>query len=97
MKANYPGTQLGKHLNIVSQIIKSGAATRVYYVSQGGYDTHVAQLPRLESLLGELSSAIQGVYGRSWRIRFIPARVVDDLLASSSTKKRSGNERMGSR
>jgi uncharacterized protein (DUF1501 family) len=58
-KTTYPSTQLGKHLGIVSQIIKSGAATRVYYVSQGNYDTHVAQLPQHDSLLRELSSAMK--------------------------------------
>ncbi|HSZ57850.1 MAG TPA: DUF1501 domain-containing protein [Tepidisphaeraceae bacterium] len=55
----YPATKLGTQLEVVSQIIKSGAATRVYFVSQGSYDTHVAQLPRHESLLAELSSAIK--------------------------------------
>ena len=56
---SYPGTKLAKQLEVVSQIIKTGAATRVYFVSQGSYDTHVAQLPRHESLLAELSSAIK--------------------------------------
>jgi uncharacterized protein (DUF1501 family) len=55
----YPQTKLATQLQLVSRFIKSGAATRVYYASQTGYDTHYAQLPQHEDLLRELSNAIK--------------------------------------
>ena len=57
--ANYPGNTLGSRLKLVSQMIKSGAAARVYYTQQGGYDTHAAQLPSHANLLGALSSSLK--------------------------------------
>jgi uncharacterized protein (DUF1501 family) len=44
VKAEYPNTQLGSQLRTVSKFINSGLKTRVYYVSLGGFDTHVRQL-----------------------------------------------------
>ncbi|MEM9659246.1 MAG: DUF1501 domain-containing protein, partial [Planctomycetota bacterium] len=57
--ARYPRSKLGRRLKVVSQMIKSGAAARVYYTSQSGYDTHAAQLPTHANLLGELSSSLK--------------------------------------
>jgi len=57
--ARYPGSKLAKRLKLVGQIIKSGAAARIYYTSQGGYDTHAVQLPTHGNLLGELSSSLK--------------------------------------
>ena len=51
--------ELGKRLKLVSQTIKSGAKARVYYTSQGGYDTHAEQLDSHSNLLGELSSSLK--------------------------------------
>ncbi|MEO8884862.1 MAG: DUF1501 domain-containing protein [Mucilaginibacter sp.] len=41
--ASYPATALGNQLKTVSKFINSGLQTRVYYVSLGGFDTHVGQ------------------------------------------------------
>lgn len=57
--ARYPDGLLGKRLKLVSQMINSNAAARVFYTSQGGYDTHAAQLPSHGNLLGELSSSLK--------------------------------------
>ena len=57
--AAYPQTKLAQQLGTVSQLIKSGAGTRVYYTSQTGYDTHYAQLSQHEDVLRELSGAIK--------------------------------------
>ena len=57
--ARYPNSNLSKRLNLVSQMIKSDAAARVYYTSQGGYDTHAAQPATHGNLLGELSSSLK--------------------------------------
>jgi uncharacterized protein (DUF1501 family) len=55
---NYPTSQLGNRLNLVSRLIAGGLPTRVYYVSQGGFDTHANQLPAHERLMTDLNAAI---------------------------------------
>ena len=54
---NYPTSQLGNSLNLVGRLIAGGLPTRVYYVSQGGFDTHANQLPSHERLMNDLSTA----------------------------------------
>ena len=54
-----PNSRLGTRLKLVSQMIKSNAAARVYYTQQDGYDTHAGQLPTHANLLGELSSSLK--------------------------------------
>jgi uncharacterized protein (DUF1501 family) len=39
-------------------LIKAGLGTRVYYLEQGGYDTHGQQLPRHAQLLEGLSGSL---------------------------------------
>jgi uncharacterized protein (DUF1501 family) len=55
---DYPRSQLGNSLNLVSRLIAGGLPTRVYYVSQGGFDTHANQLPAHERLMTDLNAAI---------------------------------------
>ena len=55
----YPNSELARRLQLVSQLIKSDAAARVYYTTQGGYDTHADQLITHANLLGELSSSLK--------------------------------------
>lgn len=57
--AGYPGSTLGRRLKMVSQLIKAGFGTSVYYAVQGGYDTHSLQLQAHSSLLNELSSSLK--------------------------------------
>jgi uncharacterized protein (DUF1501 family) len=40
-------------------MLKSGSQARVFYTSQGGYDTHASQIYTHANLLGELSSALK--------------------------------------
>jgi len=40
---NYPRNRLADQLSLVSRLISGGMPTRIYYVSQGGYDTHQNQ------------------------------------------------------
>jgi uncharacterized protein (DUF1501 family) len=55
----YPASQLGNSLKLVAQLIGGGLPTRIYYVSQGGYDTHVNQVPTQQRLLKELGDSVQ--------------------------------------
>ena len=58
-----PGTTattsgLKTSLKQVARMILAGSASRVYWVSQGGYDTHSTQLSTQTQLLGEFSEAM---------------------------------------
>ena len=53
----YPGTGLADRLKLVARLMKGGYASRVFYTSQGGYDTHAQQSNTHFGLLNELSGA----------------------------------------
>jgi uncharacterized protein (DUF1501 family) len=55
--ATYPGSQLGNSLKLVAKLIGGGLPTRVYYVSQGGYDTHTNQINSQTRLLQDLGDS----------------------------------------
>jgi len=56
-KATYPGSALGNSLKLVAKLIGGGLPTRIYYVSQGGYDTHTNQTGTQQRLLQDLGDA----------------------------------------
>jgi uncharacterized protein (DUF1501 family) len=56
--ASYPSNRLADSLNLVARLIGGGMPTRVYYVAQGGYDTHSNQTGAHERLLAELDSSL---------------------------------------
>lgn len=58
-QAVYPASQLGNSLKLVAKLIAGGLPTRVFYVSQGGYDTHVNQVGQHQRLLGDLGDSVQ--------------------------------------
>lgn len=56
--ANYPNSGLGNSLRTVGALIAGGLSTRVYFVRQGGYDTHAGQRGAHDNLMTELSNSI---------------------------------------
>jgi uncharacterized protein (DUF1501 family) len=54
----YPQGQLAASLNIIARMIAGGLPTRVYYASQGGFDTHAGQINTHERLMGEFNDAV---------------------------------------
>jgi uncharacterized protein (DUF1501 family) len=54
----YPQGQLAASLNIIARMIAGGLTTRVYYASQGGFDTHAGQFNAHGRLMTELNDAI---------------------------------------
>jgi uncharacterized protein (DUF1501 family) len=54
----YPQGQLAASLNIIARMIAGGLPTRVYYASQGGFDTHAGQMNAHERLMGDFDAAI---------------------------------------
>lgn len=58
-RATYPESRLGNSLKMVAKMIGGGLPTRIYYVSQGSYDTHANQLATQERLLGDLGHSVK--------------------------------------
>ncbi|MBM3998573.1 MAG: DUF1501 domain-containing protein [Planctomycetes bacterium] len=56
--ANYPGSHLGNSLRTVGALIAGGLSTRVFFVRQGGYDTHSGQRGHHDNLMADLSNSI---------------------------------------
>ncbi len=56
--ATYPASQLGNSLKLVAKLIGGGLPTRIFYVSQGGYDTHTNQANTQERLLKDLGDSV---------------------------------------
>jgi len=68
LSTKYPakGNSIADQLKIVAKLIKGGLKTKVFIVSQGGYDTHSQQSDSTDltkgnhaNLLGQLSTAIE--------------------------------------
>jgi uncharacterized protein (DUF1501 family) len=55
----YYGTPLGNQLQLVARLLKIGMGSRVFYVVQGGYDTHSRQAQAHTELLGDLSRSLR--------------------------------------
>lgn len=63
--AEFPRTELGEQLRMVSSMIRAGLRTRVYYVSLGGFDTHSGQggaQGRHAALLRQYADALKAFY-----------------------------------
>jgi uncharacterized protein (DUF1501 family) len=56
--SEYPDSQFAKELKTVATFINSGLSTSVYYVNLTGFDTHVGQLNRQQSLLTQYSEGV---------------------------------------
>lgn len=60
--ASYPATPIGRSLSLAAQIIGSKLGTRILYIQHGSFDTHAAQKPTQDRLLGEFSDAMKAFY-----------------------------------
>lgn len=56
--ASYPPGPLAASLNVIARMIAGGLPTRVYYASQGGFDTHAGQLNSHPRLMGYFNDAL---------------------------------------
>lgn len=57
-KTEYPKSPFANDLKTIGRMIQNGLETQVYYVSQGGYDTHVRQIGQHEANLKQYSEAV---------------------------------------
>ncbi|QKZ12559.1 DUF1501 domain-containing protein [Spirosoma sp. KUDC1026] len=62
-QGTYPATELGNRLKTVSELIQSGVATSVYYISISGFDTHINQPGQQERLLRQYADAVKAFMG----------------------------------
>jgi len=69
----YPGTPLAEKLRSVAQLIDAGLATRIYYVTIDGFDTHSQQAGAHAALLNQVGDAV--------------AALVDDLSAHGHAER----------
>lgn len=60
--ADYPKNQLGRELQLVAQIISSGLGTRIFHVSLGGFDDHVAEVYTHAVLMKALGDSVTAFY-----------------------------------
>ena len=58
-RSNYPRNGLANNLQLVARLIAGGLPTRVFYVSQGGYDTHTGQRNAQDNRLRELADSVK--------------------------------------
>lgn len=56
--AGYPPTGLADRLKLVARLMKADLGTRVFYTTQGGYDTHATQQFGHANLLNEFAGAV---------------------------------------
>lgn len=61
-ETSYPKNALGKNLEWIARLIKGNLNSKVYYTSQGGYDTHDNQLVIQKNKFNELDSAVFSFY-----------------------------------
>jgi uncharacterized protein (DUF1501 family) len=57
--ARYPQSGLANRLRLIARLLKTGVGARVFYTTQGSYDTHSAQLFTHSNLLFELAGAVK--------------------------------------
>jgi uncharacterized protein (DUF1501 family) len=66
--ANFPDTDLGRQLRMVARLISARGALQmnrqIFFVAQGGYDTHASQLSDHPALLTDLSDSLSAFYAQ---------------------------------
>lgn len=58
-QASYPSSALASSFKLVARLIAGGLPSRVYYLSQGGYDTHTNQQGAHERLLRDFATSLK--------------------------------------
>lgn len=55
---SYPNSNMGRQLKVISSLIQSDVNTKVYYLSHGSFDTHVAQWNQQTGLFKVMNDAL---------------------------------------
>jgi uncharacterized protein (DUF1501 family) len=59
---DFPKTPFAQGLNLVSAIVNADLGTKIFYVSLGTFDTHVAQRGRQDALLQQFGDGMKAFY-----------------------------------
>ncbi|XZE17958.1 DUF1501 domain-containing protein [Pirellulaceae bacterium SH449] len=62
--SEFPESQLGEKLKVISRLILAGLKTKVYYVTLDGFDTHANQLAAHAGLLRQWADALGAFHQR---------------------------------
>ncbi|HLW48709.1 MAG TPA: DUF1501 domain-containing protein [bacterium] len=73
--SGYPKDPFAQKLRVVAELMAAGSPTRVYYVSLGGFDTHVTQAGRHDRLLEALGAGL-GAFLSDLKTKGIQDRVL---------------------
>lgn len=60
--ANYPSTGLAERLRLTARLMKAGLGARVFYTTQGGFDTHASQQFTHANLMSEFAGAVAAFF-----------------------------------
>ncbi len=60
--ANYPSNGLSDRLKLIARLMKADLGTRVFYTTQGSYDTHATQQFAHSNLLFEFAGAVNAFF-----------------------------------
>lgn len=60
--ANYPSSGLAERLRLTARLMKIGLGARVFYTTQGGFDTHASQLFTHQGLMSEFAGAVAAFF-----------------------------------
>jgi len=91
-RVEYPASKLGGELAMISKLIAADFPTRVYYASQGGFDTHANQLENHARLLGDVAASL-AAFMKDLRLRKMSERVL--ILAFSEFGRRVAENASG--
>jgi uncharacterized protein (DUF1501 family) len=91
--AEYPSSPFAGSLRNVAALIAGGVATRVYYVSLTGFDTHANQLTTQSNLLKQLSEAL-AAFQRDFESRKLDGQVLT-MTFSEFGRRPSENQSRG--
>jgi uncharacterized protein (DUF1501 family) len=58
----YPGSGLAQRLKLTARLLKANLGARVFYTTQGGYDTHAGQRFTHAGLLSEFAGAVAAFF-----------------------------------
>src|SRR5207302_338842 len=58
----YPGGALAERLKLIARLLKTDLGVRVFYTTQGGYDTHASQQFTHANLLSQLAGAVAAFF-----------------------------------
>lgn len=62
IRGNYPNAPIGHSMRRLAELIGGGFPAGIYYVSQGGYDTHVNQRPTHARLLKQMGASVSALF-----------------------------------